>query len=100
MADGDTQTDAVKSGEDTHSSDSAGSQKVDINQIVRDRLARERKKWESRLPQIAEEAIAAWREEMGLTDEVLEKISDTDKTSAELKKLQKELKQYQKQTET
>lgn len=66
---------------------------ADIDRVVSERLARNSEAFEKRLSKVQEESVTAFREERGLTDDVLSRLSTVDSEKLTLKTEIKQLKQ-------
>jgi hypothetical protein len=61
-----------------------------VDRMVKDRLARQDKKWQGKVDQAVSGALESFRDEHGLSEEVLTKLGDGDKTKSEMRKLKGE----------
>jgi len=62
----------------------------EVNRTVKDRLARQTAKHEAAVSLARTDAVSAWREENGITDDTIQKLQGEDKTHADLKRIAKE----------
>jgi hypothetical protein len=72
----------------------------DLDNIVQKRLAAERAKFERSQSDLVANALAEFRAEHGLDDEVLAKVAKSDQTAAEIRKLKAANTRLQNQLET
>jgi hypothetical protein len=72
----------------------------EVNRFVADRLQRDRVSSEKKLEQAREDAVSTWREQNGLTDDILQKLEGEDKTHADLKKIAREKSELEKAHES
>jgi len=72
----------------------------DVNRMISERLSRSEKAAEKKLVEATESAIAAFREERGLTDDVISKIATVDSEKLALKNEVKQLKKLHTELES
>ncbi len=62
----------------------------DLESLWGQRLTKERQSFKAKQTEIADEAVKAWREENGITDDILEKLSKVEQTVIEARKIKTE----------
>jgi len=93
MSDADKKT----GGDDGQKTSEKTFNQAEVDRMMQARLAREREGMPKKIEEASLEALNKWREENGISDEVLQKISGLDEKDQKIKSLEKELGEMTKQ---